>query len=83
MLTFKQKAWQVIRYTTIKNRTTTRNVSVLFIFENPSPLHEVMNTSYLQEVIQITKTCIQRGHDKKRLLLWTGSNTRIKVFHQN
>jgi len=34
-------------------------------------------------VIQITKACIQRGHDKKRVLLWMRSNTWIKVFHQN
>lgn len=82
MLTLKQKAWQAIRYTTIKNRTTTRNVSVLFIFENSSWLHEVMNTTYLQQVIQVIKTLTRRGRDKKRTLLWTGSNTWIKVFNQ-
>lgn len=33
-------------------------------------------------VIQVTKTLTQRGRDKKRTLLWKGSNTGIKVFNE-
>lgn len=80
MLTFKQKAWQLIRYTTVKNRPT-RNALVLFIFENPSFymrlwIHRIYNKRSKQQ------NQVFGGHDEKCLLLWMGSDTGIKVSNE-